>query len=93
MARIRIKAADVEHGAARGCVLMRQISQVLEARKKDGLATDDPTWTELKFHVSRVGDQNELGRANIQSATHHWDKTWIVYAEPGKGAYSPTATV
>lgn len=86
MTRIRIKAADVKHGAERGCLLMKQMSQVLEAREKDGLATDDPTWTELKFQVSHVGDENKLDRANIQSATHHWDNTWIVYAEPGKGA-------
>lgn len=86
MTRIRIKAADVKHGAERGCLLMRQMSQVLEAREKNGLATEDPIWTELKFHVSRIGDQKQLDRANIESATYHWDKTWIVYAEPGKGA-------
>lgn len=63
---------------------MGHMSQVIEAREKDGLATDDPIWTELKFHVSRVGDQNELDRANIVSAKYHWDKTWIGYAEPGK---------
>lgn len=69
---------------------MGQMSQVMEAREKDGLAPDDPIWTELKFHVSPVGEQNKFDRANIASAKYHWDKTWIIYAEPGEGAYIPS---